>query len=299
MNIDSILTGHTLVNGDRLNVSYEKPLFDNYTRNRYCDIVAQNAEKVFPKSKPYLELILKFNNDYRTIFDIHPEYVIGLLYQESGFDPNAVSFAPAIGIAQFMRPTAQDMHMHVYDKNKFKELYDAETNLQSMNKRVNDASSRAYASFKVNNFDMAKTYKLEYDKMFIERGKLLGSVKHMYIEILNELDDDRKKPSVSIDTCERYLSFLCRDAQECFGGKDIHNILRGLAGYNSGFGNVKKGDGLPFIRETIGYVRNIMMWADKISPQQPISQVYDSNPQIISELVASKVYHIDDSKKKK
>ena len=41
-------------------------------------------------------------------YDIPPEFLAATLLQESAFDPNALSPAGAVGIAQFMIPTADD-----------------------------------------------------------------------------------------------------------------------------------------------------------------------------------------------
>jgi len=43
-----------------------------------------------------------------------------------------------------------------------------------------------------------------------------------------------------------------------------HNVLRGLAAYNTGLDQVFKFDGMPFIFQTVDYVRKIMVMYDQL-----------------------------------
>jgi len=280
------------VGGDIIDTSYEKPLSDNYNRTRYCEIVGQITERKHPKSRPYLELILKHNSDFRTIFDIPPEYHFALLIQESSFNPYAISPAPAMGIAQFMRPTASDMGMHVYTKGTHPELFMYETTLAQVNKDSSGLFNAAMRNFKRNNFKDAERYKLEYDKVISKRGKLLLEFEQAFRVHKNSIVDDRLNPELAIEKSAKYLALLCRECERHFGGKWWHNILRGIASYNSGLGTTRNNQGLPNIPETVGYIRNIMVMADSLSPKQEAGLDYSTNDKIIAEMITSNRYKI-------
>jgi|GEM_PF-4645087 hypothetical protein len=278
---------------DTMDSTYYPPLMENYTRDRYCDIVAQNAEKHFPECKPYLDTILKANNTYRTIFDIPPEYHIVLLKQESNYDKDAVSYVSAVGIAQFMRETAKGMGMHVYDARMHRDLATKEVKLKEFSDNIVVLwYNKIIPSLKKNNFDAVKDFKFEYDKVSLEASILKKEVNRIYFEEISMMDDQRKDPFISIDVSARLLAELARSCQSIWGGKPIHNILRANVAYNAGLGNAKKWKGLPAIPETIGYVRNNMVNSDLISPQQPDGLIYDANSQINLELLTNKVYRL-------
>jgi len=52
---------------------------------------------------------------YATEFGISPDLFVRQINQESGFNPNAISWAGAIGIAQFMPATAAGLGVNPYD----------------------------------------------------------------------------------------------------------------------------------------------------------------------------------------
>jgi hypothetical protein len=282
-----------VVSGDTINSSYSPPVIANYARSRYCDIVGQNAERVFPKSKPYLELILKSNTEFRTIFDIPPEFHIGMIQQESGFDPNAVSSSLAVGIAQFMYYTASGRKMNVYDPEKFPDLFEGEKRL----KLLNVSSSKLWADIisivRDDNLDieMLKVHKEEYNKVVQERNDLIPKLKNMCIDLKSE-DDERKDPFESLPQSAKYFAEMARWADKEYNGRSFHSIIRGIVAYNCGTGNVVEGNGFPFIQESIGYFRKVIKNADSIAPKQSREYMYDANYQIITELISSKIYDV-------
>jgi hypothetical protein len=279
---------------DTLESKYSTPLMDDYARARYCDIVGQNAEKIFPQCKPYLELILKSNHDYRHIFDIPPEYNIAMLNRESNFDPNALSSVGALGIAQFMRNTAIDAGLKVYDGRKYKELYDSEKRLRELGRNIavlwND---NIIPSLRKNDFKSVESLKKEYDSVVTEHGKLKNTVHKIYLEELPHMEDARLIWQEEIPASVKDYAHLADKCQKFFGGKHIHNIIRGAAAYNCGYDEVENWKGLPLIQETIWYVRDIMVNSDKMAPQLSKNVIYEANPQIVAELVAGKVYTLN------
>lgn len=73
------------------------------------------STKLHPKTPDvYKQQILKAAQDQ----DVPPEILSSLLYQESGFNPNAKSPVGAGGIAQFMPGTAQGYGIDPYDPNQ-------------------------------------------------------------------------------------------------------------------------------------------------------------------------------------
>lgn len=282
-----------IIDNDTITTSYSQPVLANYTRARYCDIVAQNAENIFPKSRPYLEMILKASHDFRYIFDIPPEFHIGMLQQESSFDPDAVSPAPAIGIAQFMYYTAKGMGMKVYSQGDFPELYQKENEIKLLNREATKAAELAMSDYRNNRFNVLQEHKLAADALIKEREALRYQIYRFYMENLGRIDDERKNPDVAVPMSFRHLAESARWADKEYRGRPAHSIIRALAVYNSGYGNVRKGNGLPFIQETINYTRNIMINADKIAPKHDLKYKYDANSQILAEMMASKIYSVD------
>lgn len=281
-----------IIDDDTIKTAYTQPALINYARERYCDIVAQNAERAFPKSAPYLEMILKASHDFRYIFDIPPEFHIGMLQQESAFNPDAVSTAPAVGIAQFMFYTAKGMGMKVYSQKDFPELYGMETEIKILNTKVTKAAELAMSDYRNNRFDVLQEHKLAADALIREREALRYQIYIFYLENLGRIDDERKKPDVAVPMSFRHLAESARWADKEYRGRQAHSIIRALAVYNSGYGNVRKGNGLPFIQETINYTRKVMINADKLAPKQDVEYKYDANSQILAEMMASKIYSI-------
>jgi hypothetical protein len=281
-------------NKDTLESKYSAPLIDNYARARYCDIVGQNAEKFFPECKPYLELILKSNNDYRQIFDIPPEYHIAMLYRESKFDPNALSSSAALGIAQFMRDTARYVGLKVYDGRKYKELYDSEKKLRELSRDIavlwNDD---IIPSLRKNNFKAVEISKKKYDSVVIEHEELKNTIHQIYIGHVLKMEDERRDSQKAIPASAMYYAQLVDACQEFFGGKHVHNFIRGAVAYNCGEQNVKKWKGLPFLQEPVWYIRDIMVNSDKMAPQLSKDATYEANPKIVAELVAGKIYTLN------
>ena len=60
------------------------------------------------------------------------------------------------------------------------------------------------------------------------------------------------------------IAGLCRTCVDRFRGSVRHNVLRGLAAYNAGLDQVFKFDGMPFIFQTVDYVRKIMAMYDQL-----------------------------------
>lgn len=80
------------------------------------------ANEVYPLK--YADLIRKHSTKY----NVDPALVAGLLFQESRFNPNAVSYAGAQGIAQFMPGTARTVANEIGLKNY--NIFDAETGIE-------------------------------------------------------------------------------------------------------------------------------------------------------------------------
>jgi hypothetical protein len=282
---------HRIVSDDTISKIYSPPNMTNQARLRYGEIVAGNAEKLIPASKPFLETILRANHNYRTIFDIPVEFHIALINQESKFDPNAVSYASALGIAQFMRETAKGMGLRVYSKELFPEIEKAENRLAVVAKETNKLWDLVMVNLKSNNFDKMISLKLEYDKSRSERATLTENVAKMYKNNLEQMDDERiREPHRALDLSSRHISELGRHNETKYGGREAHSVLRAIMAYNCGQGNVNKGEGFPFIQQTVQYVRRIMLEADKLAPKMKEGQVYEVNPAIFHEMLISQKY---------
>lgn len=76
----------------------------------------------------YDNLVTAYSNQY----DFSPSLIYALIRTESGFDPNAVSNADAVGLMQLTRDTFDWAQSRVTESEKktFDELSDPETNIQ-------------------------------------------------------------------------------------------------------------------------------------------------------------------------
>lgn len=288
-----------IVSGDTMSRLYMPPVMMNSARMKYSDYVAREAERTIPASKPYLETMLRANHNYRTIFDLPLEFHIALIYNESLFNPNVISGALALGIAQFVRDTASGMDMKVYSKALFPELNSEENKIVALRNNRNNLYTLAMSNFKNNNFDDAIKNKLGADKALTDLRSQIDLVYHLYLNVKDKIDDDRlRDPHKSLDKSSRYLSELGRQNEYKYGGRHAHTILRLIMAYNCGQGNLEDGEGMPVIAETIKYVRKIMLKADELAPKQPDGLVYELYPEVLQELAITKMYEMRNILKK-
>ena len=267
---------HQLVDRERL-VYVEAPKFDvkvlnGSARAVYVDAVLQRAEKAFPESKPYLEAIASADYKYHKYFDLPPEYFIAMLYQESRFDPFAISSTYACGISQFMKPAAEEMGLATYDISRHPELQNLEIAVNEMNDKLLALNKSFTREFDKDQFDKAIEHKMQYNALKKKHDTAFRDLKKIFIETIREQDDLRAWDGRfvwedAIPAGRRYIGIDCKECQDIFGGRVEHNIYRGIAAYNAGLKRVYNDHGIAVIKETIRHINEIMKFTDMITPE--------------------------------
>lgn len=82
------------------------------------------ADTVYPLE--YKDLIIKYSNQ----FGLNPNYVAGVIYTESHFNPNATSPVGARGLMQIMPQTGAGIAKQLGESYNANNLYDPETNIR-------------------------------------------------------------------------------------------------------------------------------------------------------------------------
>ena len=228
-----------MVDGDKIDLSYESPKSIDSTMIEHNIIVKNNAIRSFPKSKTYLGIIFKARDDYRNVFRVPPETMISLFSEESGFNPFIISTAPAFGIGQFMRETAEWLGMHVYSQKDFPILYKFETELAAVRKQYLTAENAAFGNFRNNNFEIAKMYKLKADSLYkIQKNILAGFEKALRAVDIKKLKDDRLIPETAIPKAMWLFTSTARQIQKIYHCSDEQAINWAIDAYNAGLGSI-------------------------------------------------------------
>jgi len=212
-----------------------------------------------------LPIIVEACREQQSVFPLEPEVEVALLRQESLFNPDAISLAGAAGIAQFIPETAENdfgMKVHVTDDYtegvRLRQPFLAENRKVSAALRENDF--KAVEKHKLKTDELGKETETRFVRYRIDlESQIQGATRAERISL-----DQRLDPDLAIRNGVRYLAKVCRTCSERFGGPPQHNVLRGLAAYNAGLDQVFKFDGLPFLFQTVDYVRKIMVMYDQL-----------------------------------
>ena len=212
-----------------------------------------------------LHVIVEACSTHQSVFPLEPEVEVALLRQESLFNPSAISLAGAVGIAQFIPETARDEYgMKVLVTEDYTEGV-------RLRKRFLDENRKVSAALRENDFEKVKRHKLRTDELGKEtetkfvrykielESLIIGTSASERMAI-----DQRLDPELAIRNGVRHLAEVSRACSDRFGGSVRHNVLRGLAAYNAGLDQVFKFDGMPFLFQTVDYVRKIMVMYDQL-----------------------------------
>ena len=212
-----------------------------------------------------LPIIVDACRRQQDVFPLEPEVEVALLRQESLFNLQAISLAGAVGIAQFIPETAQDTFgMQAYVTDDYTEGVSLRNVFLEENRRVS-------ATLRNNQFKLVEKHKIQADKLKKQtERKFIRYKKDLETEISKRNSaerialNQRLDPELAINNGVRYLAGLCRTCVDRFRGSVRHNVLRGLAAYNAGLDQVFKYDLMPFICQTVDYVRKIMVMYDQL-----------------------------------
>lgn len=213
----------------------------------------------------FLPIIVDECRRQQEVFPLEPEVEVAKIRQESLFKPTAISLAGAVGIAQFIPETAsQDFGMQVYVTKDY-------TDGVVLRREFNEENRQVSAALRDNKFKLVEQHKLRADALskrvdehFLRYKQDLESKIAGVSAAGRAAIDQRLDAELCIRNGIRYLASLCRTCSERFHGSTRHNVLRGLAAYNAGIDQVLKFDGMPFIFQTVDYVRKIMVMYDQM-----------------------------------
>jgi len=279
------------IGGDSIDLSYERPESIDFSMIEHNLIVRDSAiniypEKKFPGFKSYLGMIFKACDDYRTTFRVPSETYISLFFEESKFNPYIISTAPAFGIAQFMRKTAEWLGMHVYSQTKYPKLYKYETELEAVCEQYSIAETAASWNFHSNNFEIAKMYELKADSLYeVRKAVLAGFEKALRAVDITKLDDDRLVPRIAIPKAVWYFTSLARQIQRIYHCSDEQAINWAIDAYNAGLGSIKY---VKPATETSIYNRLIHKDEPKLFPYAPHKSEMPYVPSVFKGIPSSK-----------
>ena len=223
-----------------------------------------------PEAKQHIDFINHCRAKYANIFNVPLEVLAYHFHLESEYNPKVISPRLAVGIAQFMRDTAKNFGLRIYDKKKYADLSLLEDEVDSNYTVLRDlerGKEGFVQLFYQNRFPEAEKLKEKYDELKVKNTGLVGKFRKQFSDYARDDNFDRRtNPHESIEAGVHLLAKSCAEAEKIFGGRREHNIIRGIAVYN--YGPQALDDlGLPNVRETIRHIRRIMAFSDRVYSQ--------------------------------
>lgn len=186
----------------------------------------------------------------KEIYEVDPLLFMALLKKESDFDPFAVSWVGAAGLAQIMPRTAKGLGMdnihvpkyYLKAESLIKQEREARDTALSALFRIDESNKEKYAR-------QARKWMQSSLDLAGEREKLFSRYRR---DLLKKMTDDRLQPDKAIQYGFRYFARLMKEQ----GG----DISLALASYNAGPHRVKKYKGIPPFSETVGFRNRILKY---------------------------------------
>jgi hypothetical protein len=235
-------------------IKSDRPLVEFYdvTPNKY------------PKSKPYISMIENSIEEHKDIFNLDPIVVSILMNAESGYDPDAVSVAGAVGLMQLIPETAKEMGLKIYETDIYDKLKKARKNMKktlnsAIKAGIQEDSERSNELFKQYNLCAKKAYLLfqEYKRTLLENKDL----------------EERFDPEKNTWAGIKYFAILARLNM---GDRNIASLRSIIAAYNYRGEEAAEEWVLPTIRQPINHA-NIVIEPYRIlrplAMQSPIAYV--------------------------
>jgi hypothetical protein len=183
-----------------------------------------------------------------SIYPVDPLLFFALMKRESSFDASALSRVGAAGLTQIMPQTALELGM----KQVFKPDY-FDRVLQLMEKERKLRSEAMVTLNRITQEEDLETATRARERMqeslqcAQEKERLLARYRS---ELLQNRDDDRFKPSLSIDYGFKYFSRLMKEHDG--------DISLALASYNAGPHRVREYRGIPPFGETVLFRNKVL-----------------------------------------
>lgn len=188
--------------------------------------------------------------EQQKIDDVDPLLFLALMKKESRFDPNAVSYAGAVGLTQIMPKTAESLGM----KNVFSPPYFAEVRSYVLQERRLRKQAQSLVESITEDNKLAQARQVM--KLMVEARKSAKKKSQLHErykkDLLKRGTDDRLDPRKAMEFGLKYFVTLMR--------KQSGDISLSLASYNAGPHSVKKHGGIPPYPETVSYRNGVLKY---------------------------------------
>jgi hypothetical protein len=228
----------------------------------------------------HFPLLVSACSDYKGVYLSQIPFLIELevckIWKESLFEWDAISNVGAGGLQQLMEATARgDIGLTIVSSTEIKELNTAVTEYTKILKDISAKRQSLYTLVESGSGNLTQSaitkinaLRSEMDDLETQKDsalKRLKSAKSSYSDKIHSIKreelkdfDARFVPELAIPGGMKYLADIILECKEYFGGPIEMNVWRGVAAYNCGLQRAKDWDGMPFIRETVLYTRDIL-----------------------------------------
>ena len=236
-------------------------------------ISSKNVETYFPL---VVSACADPKNNYLAGIPFLIELEVCKIWKESLFEWDAISIVGAGGLQQIMDFTAKgDLGLTIASSPELNELNTNVTEYTKLQKEISSKRQSLYTLVESGSGDLTKeaiakinAIRSEMASLEIKKDnahKKLKSAKNAYADKIRSIKrdelskfDGRFVPELSVPAGTKYLADIILECKEYFGGPIEMNVWRGVAAYNCGLGRTKEWNGMPYIRETVLYARDIL-----------------------------------------
>ncbi|MGB9708006.1 MAG: lytic transglycosylase domain-containing protein [Candidatus Pacearchaeota archaeon] len=232
-------------------LSLEFFIFKDAPEYNHLDAIAKD----YPKARDYIPIVQQAIKDNKHVFPLDAVLVLGKIEAESGFEKFVISSVGAGGPSQLMPSTAQSYGLKVYYPEYLKEAY-------KLNSEANNLYRNSISLFLSKEFELAKATYLEYEKkqkkadslFSYYRKDLLSQIKNQPDSVIKKIDE-RFIIEKAIPAGVNYYALMFRK----FKG----DVRMSISAYNCGQRPVERANGIPYIKETVGYQNRIINFYKK------------------------------------
>ena len=204
------------------------------------------------------------------------------MWKESLFEWDAISNVGAGGLQQLMDFTASgDLGLTIVQSSEIKELNNAVASYTKLLKDISakrqsldtlvESGSGDLTQATIAKINFIRTEMADLETKKDSALKILRAKKASYADKIHSIKpedlgkfDARFAPELAIPAGMKYLADITLECKAYFGGPIEMNVWRGIAAYNCGLQKTKDWDGMPYIRETVLYTRDILLSLTKM-----------------------------------